>query len=603
MSKSVKEARFGHRGAVYAIDFAIPGDSGPERIVTGGEDAKIIVWPSEKDSAQRSLKIEGHTAPVTALKCHKDLVISASKDKTIRVTNISSLLARTPRTSFCKPHSGAVTSLDISRGVLASGAHDKTVKLFDVRTLSFKGSIVAHNGIVNDVALSDDAALIASVGTDRHIFIHDIRSMNQVADFLAPRNTYPTCVTFAPESDAIVVGFTDGKIRLYDTSSPQVLQTYVALHTERVTAIKFSPERSTIFVSASRDCRIAVVDPMEGLQKQVFEIQDQINCLAFSRKHSGKIAFGCASGNIEAWSVNLEKVDELPPSSTFRKPMGEDLLDDTINQVEVPSNVLTRKLRKSCIPSVDRGDKMNIYGASSRLLKPLASPAVFSVRFARKPRWVPVAKSKMFRVNPRHVMSELEEKEMWRLQDNYKLSLKSIQAFFAEENKRLADTGSVGLRLHQEEEEEFERALAWNDMENARIGNIRRERLTKEISDLETQVLLRIEEHLAEVVSMRRESNAVVAAQMEASKQYITEDMVDKAVEEAFSNPVDYNFAVDAGGGMYRGRTTNSLALTKENVEVWDPEDHSPSVPCEDVFREARRKRDKLLDESQQAVG
>lgn len=50
-----------------------------------------------------------------------------------------------------------------------------------------------------------------------------------------------------------------------------------------------------------------------------------------------------------------------------------------------------------------------------------ASPTcVHSVRWHRKPRWVPVAKSKMFRVPERKPEDPEERAELMRLHQNYK---------------------------------------------------------------------------------------------------------------------------------------------------------------------------------------
>lgn len=45
---------------------------------------------------------------------------------------------------------------------------------------------------------------------------------------------------------------------------------------------------------------------------------------------------------------------------------------------------------------------------------------VQSVRWRRKPRWLPMAKSKLFKIPPRPVMPEEEKHEWLRLNNNYK---------------------------------------------------------------------------------------------------------------------------------------------------------------------------------------
>lgn len=50
-----------------------------------------------------------------------------------------------------------------------------------------------------------------------------------------------------------------------------------------------------------------------------------------------------------------------------------------------------------------------------------------NVRWATKPRWLPIAKTKVFRVAPRRVLPPEEEAEMKRLKRIYRTRMKSIK--------------------------------------------------------------------------------------------------------------------------------------------------------------------------------
>lgn len=45
---------------------------------------------------------------------------------------------------------------------------------------------------------------------------------------------------------------------------------------------------------------------------------------------------------------------------------------------------------------------------------------VQSVRWRRKPRWLPTARSKMFKVPERHILPDEEKQEWLRLNNNYR---------------------------------------------------------------------------------------------------------------------------------------------------------------------------------------
>jgi WD40 repeat protein len=322
---------FGHSGSVLCVDFC-DVKPGVEVIVTGGEDSNIIVWPATSDA--RSKKLSGHTGPVTALKCHGGRILSASRDRTIRITSSWSSSIKPPKSTVVTAHSAPVTCLDITSDKVASGSHDKCVKIYDLPTLKFNRSITAHSGILQGVAFSDDGNLLASVGADRKILVSDLRTHGICADFLAPEGTRGTCVTFAPDSDAFVVGFSDGSVRLYDASagtSGQLYQTYTNLHSKRVTGVQFSSFNPKVFVTGSEDGRIAIVDGYEGVAKRILDAKVSINALALSRKVEGKLCIGGNDSKVELWNVDMKSAEV---NRQAYRDIEEDELDVTVGQVE-----------------------------------------------------------------------------------------------------------------------------------------------------------------------------------------------------------------------------------------------------------------------------
>lgn len=128
------------------------------------------------------------------------------------------------------------------------------------------------------------------------------------------------------------------------------------------------------------------------------------------------------------------------------------------------------------------------------------------VRWRRKPRWLPVAKSKVFRVPERKQQTPEEKAELMRLHNIYKYEiifcgylvrsknvhvflfrtqLRSVRQFFREENERLDMTSTAGhfVLTAEEEEAELQRCLLENEMWNKEIAVIREHRLAKEMQE------------------------------------------------------------------------------------------------------------------------
>ncbi|XP_013108427.1 small ribosomal subunit protein mS26 [Stomoxys calcitrans] len=179
------------------------------------------------------------------------------------------------------------------------------------------------------------------------------------------------------------------------------------------------------------------------------------------------------------------------------------------------------------------------------------------VRWRRKPRWLPTAKSKMYRVPERKEQTTEEKAELLRLHNNYKTQLRSVRQYLREENQRIAETSTADhfVLTPEQEEADFQRCLKENENWNQEIALIREARLAKERQTKVdyVQERLRLAEQREEEKMEKIED--LVRKQKELSKTFITRDNLDAAIEQAIANPIDYNFSIDLQGNMYRGRT------------------------------------------------
>jgi len=102
------------------------------------------------------------------------------------------------------------------------------------------------------------------------------------------------------------------------------------------------------------------------------------------------------------------------------------------------------------------------------------------VRFIRKPRWLPIAPSKMFRVPVRPQVSEEERNELFKLFTNYRTSMKSIQQQLENELETSFTGHEVLQEIVQKEETLWVKCMEINDNWNTEVALTRDERLAKE---------------------------------------------------------------------------------------------------------------------------
>lgn len=113
----------------------------------------------------------------------------------------------------------------------------------------------------------------------------------------------------------------------------------------------------------------------------------------------------------------------------------------------------------------------------------------------RKPRWVPIAKSKIFRIPKRPVVPEEERLELLRLHNNYKTQMRAIRRFYHEDMiKEKSTKDSASSEMSQRlEADDWARCVELNEKWNAKVALERDERRKREIASMEEYTMARIE--------------------------------------------------------------------------------------------------------------
>lgn len=195
---------------------------------------------------------------------------------------------------------------------------------------------------------------------------------------------------------------------------------------------------------------------------------------------------------------------------------------------------------------------------------------VQSVRWRRKPRWIPIAKSKKFRVPERKKQPDDERLELLRLNNNYKTQMRSVRSYLREEVEKNKAFSTAGHLIVSPEEEliELERVRKINDEWNLECATIREERNRKLAEEQKLKIAERLIAKDYREAETLEKIEEIVRLEKERSKTYITADKLDSAIEFALANPVDFNFAIDLKGNIFKGRTNLTVEETEEKVKV-----------------------------------
>lgn len=164
------------------------------------------------------------------------------------------------------------------------------------------------------------------------------------------------------------------------------------------------------------------------------------------------------------------------------------------------------------------------------------------------------AKTKKFRVPERQQHDPIEKENIMKWSANYRTELKAIRKFLRSEYEKKQSETTVLHKSPEQIETEWAESIAKNAAWNAECSKLREMRLQK--------LAIEQQEYVAQKLSEREERERlrldkireIVLKEQKALTTFITPENIEQAIEHALANPVDYNYAIDLEGNMYRGR-------------------------------------------------
>ncbi|XP_042241230.1 probable 28S ribosomal protein S26, mitochondrial [Homarus americanus] len=185
----------------------------------------------------------------------------------------------------------------------------------------------------------------------------------------------------------------------------------------------------------------------------------------------------------------------------------------------------------------------------------------------RKPRWVPVAKSKMFKIPPRTITPKEEVVEITRLFNMYRTQMRAVRRHLWEESLRRADTSELSMQQAAEDEAEHQQILEYNHQENLRVAALREERVRKEFEANLARVEASKEKLAKQALEAQEKALHLITETQALVKTFIKREDLEEAIETAIANPIDYNFVIDQEGHIFRGCNTKPESIPEEDRE------------------------------------
>jgi len=182
----------------------------------------------------------------------------------------------------------------------------------------------------------------------------------------------------------------------------------------------------------------------------------------------------------------------------------------------------------------------------------------------RKPRWVPMARSKMFVDPPTCTIPKAELDHEKSLFVEYDRRMKALVQYLHDDEAKFSDTGEAGRLEAEQEERDHIRLLKENDVENLRVAEERKLRLEQEMQQIKLKVQQDILANQQREDERLEEAETYVKKEIKSLATRIKPQDLEAAILDALDNPIDLEFALDREGHIYRGRTTKSLKVPRD---------------------------------------
>ena len=143
----------------------------------------------------------------------------------------------------------------------------------------------------------------------------------------------------------------------------------------------------------------------------------------------------------------------------------------------------------------------------------------------------------------------------------------AISQLLFEEEFRHSSAGEAAKEARKAQAEEDEQILQENDQINAEIAKKRELRLQKEHLEQEERIRQELRDFDKKETIRHRELQDYIKEETKALENRIKLEDLEKAIEIALENPVDYEFAIDTEGHIYKGRETKSIYVPKDALE------------------------------------
>lgn len=243
---NLKKSLIGHFGGVWTFQWH------RDLIISGSTDKSVRIWDFVSGWPLKHLK--GHESTVRCLKTYKNFIISGARDSTIKVWNLDGVLLHT-----LKGHAESVRCIDVYYNMLVSGSYDGTVIMWDYMKGRCVKKLKSH--LLRVYAVKIGRKHIVSGGQDSLVNVSDIKG-NFIVSLYAHRSIVAWLEIINDNvhktDHCLISGGAEGYVCIWDLKTGHMLNKIVENAPITTIAVKNG------FVLIGMQCKVKMYDIKTG---------------------------------------------------------------------------------------------------------------------------------------------------------------------------------------------------------------------------------------------------------------------------------------------------------------------------------------------------
>ncbi|WP_370568016.1 pentapeptide repeat-containing protein [Fortiea sp. LEGE XX443] len=316
----------GHKYSIRSLVFS-PQPSNSQLLVSGGDGCTVNFWQKENEIWRGEEKLKGYANRIWSVALSRDgkTFACGGEDNKIHLWNYHER-THIPLQTLTE-HTNWVWSVAFSPNadILASGCEDNKIYLWGlqegkwqpIRELVGNSEVKGHDKRVRGVVFHPDGYNLISAGNDNRIILWDITDLNrpQILPGFTEHNDRVLSVAFSPDGNYLVSSSRDQNIYLievethhqpYSLGNHYLLGNHTDSHKDQVHSIAFSPD-SNLLVSGGFDKKLKLWDVKSRKLIRTWDGYQKILSVAFHPKKQPKKLIVASAGHnhiIQLWDID-----------------------------------------------------------------------------------------------------------------------------------------------------------------------------------------------------------------------------------------------------------------------------------------------------------